>query len=264
MAKSSELLALRGKIAGKSFYAMKGVEGTLVRSINEGLSNRVKNDAAFANTRLNAAEFGSAGSMAGAVIRTVSKRWRTILQAFATAQLTKAVRNLIIQDTTNPWGERELSVVGWEDSVRQSVSRLVKNSYEENFTDGVDVPTQTEGQAITINLSTTSQDSEGLASMGADGVRYEFYVQRVTAPQFVNGKYTTPVASVEYLGAADTVIGTATTSTITSTVLAHGPLSYEVMSVIVVALPTRTLNGSTYVLQELCSCKWMDIEIPRP
>lgn len=261
MAKSSELLALRGKVAGKSFYAMKGVEGTLVRSINEGMSNRVKNDAAFANTRLNAAEFGSAGSMAGAVIRTVSKRWRTILQAFATAQLTKAVRNLIIQDAVNPWGERELSVDDWQQSIQQAVSRLVKNSYEENFTDGITVPQQTESQPITISVATTVQDSEGLVSLGASGVRYEFYSQRVIAPQFANGKYTTPIADVEYIGAVDTVIGTATTETVTSSFNAPAPGGNALESVIIVALPTRTVNGETYVLQELCSCKWENLVI---
>lgn len=261
MAKSSELLALRGKVAGKSFYAMKGVEGTLVRSINEGMSNRVKNDAAYANTRLNAAEFGSAGSMAGAVIRTVSKRWRTILQAFATAMLTKAVRNLIIQDTTNPWGQRLLSVLGWQDAVRDAVSRLVKNSYAENFANDVTATASAVGQVIQANIVTTEEDSEALISLGADGVRYEFYRQRVVAPKFVNGKYTAPVAEVSLIGYLNTVIGTPMTSGVTGTPVADGEDIETMESVIVVALPTRTVNGETYVLQELCSCEWLPITI---
>ena len=261
MAKSSELLALRGKVAGKSFYAMKGVEGTLVRSINEGMSNRVKNDAAYANTRLNAAEFGSAGSMAGAVIRTVSKRWRTILQAFATAQLTKAVRNLIIQDTTNLWGQRLLSVSGWQDLVRDAVSRLVKNSYSENFANAIAASASAVGQVVTVDITTTAQDSEALISLGADGVRYESYRQRVGRPEFNNGKYTAPVSSVEFIGAVDTVIGTAVTQRVSSIVVAEGEGDAAMESVIVVALPTRTVNGETYVLQELCSCEWLPITI---
>lgn len=261
MAKSSELLALRGKVAGKSFYAMKGVEGTLVRSINEGMSNRVKNDAAYANTRLNAAEFGSAGSMAGAVIRTVSKRWRTILQAFATAMLTKSVRNLIIQDITNPWGQRLLSVPDWQISVRESVSRLVKNSYSENFANAITAMASAVGQTITVDVSTTAQDSEALVSLGADGVRYEFYRQRIDSPRFVNGKYTAPVASVELIGSVDTVIGTPVTQQVSGTPVADGEDTETIESVIVVALPTRTVNGETYVLQELCSCEWLPITI---
>lgn len=261
MAKSSELLALRGKVAGKSFYAMKGVDGTLVRSINEGMSNRVKNDAAYANTRLNAAEFGSAGSMAGAVIRTVSKRWRTILQAFATAMLTKAVRNLIIQDTTNPWGERLLSVQGWQGAVRDAVSRLVKNSYSENFANSIAASATAVGQAVTVDISTTEQDSEALVSLGADGVLYEFYRQRVVAPKFVNGKYTAPVASVEFINSLTTTIGTGVSEQIDGTPLAVGEGTDDMESVIVVALPTRTVNGETYVLQELCSCEWLPITI---
>ena len=261
MAKSSELLALRGKVAGKSFYAMKGVEGTLVRSINEGMSNRVKNDAAYANTRLNAAEFGSAGSMAGAVIRTVSKRWRTILQAFATAMLTKAVRNLIIQDDMSPWGQRLLSVRGWHDAVRDAVSRLVKNSYSENFANSIAASATAVGQVITVNVSTTAQDSEALVSLGASGVRYELYRQRIAAPAFVNGKYTAPAASVEFIGAVDTTIGTAVTQQVSGTPVADGEDTENMESVIVVALPTRSVNGETYVLQELCSCEWLPITI---
>lgn len=261
MAKSSELLGLRGKVAGKSFYAMKGVDGTLVRSINEGMSNRVKNDAAYANTRLNAAEFGSAGSMAGAVIRTVSKRWRTILQAFATAMLTKAVRNLVIQDTANPWGQRLLSVSGWQDAVRDAVSRLVKNSYAENFANGIAASASGVSRPVSVNIVTTSQDSEALVSLGAHGVRYEAYCQRITAPAFVNGKYTAPVASVEFIGAVDTRIGAADTHALTGTPVANGENSGTIESVIVVALPTRTVNDETYVLQELCSCEWLPITI---
>lgn len=261
MAKSSELLALRGKVAGKSFYAMKGVEGTLVRSINEGMSNRVKNDAAYANTRLNAAEFGSAGSMAGAVIRTVSKRWRTILQAFATAQLTKAVRNLIIQDTTNPWGQRLLSVEDWQDAVRDAVSRLVKNSYAENFANAIAASTTAAGQAIKVDITTTAQDSEALVSLGANGVRYEFYHQSIVVPQFVNGKYTAPAATVEFIGAVDTTIGTAVTQQVSGTPVSDREDVDLIESVIVVALPTRTVNSETYVLQELCSCEWLPVTI---
>lgn len=261
MAKSSELLALRGKVAGKSFYAMKGVEGTLVRSINEGMSNRVKNDAAYANTRLNAAEFGSAGSMAGAVIRTVSKRWRTILQAFATAMLTKAVRNLVIQDTVNAWGQRLLSVSGWQDAVRDAVSRLVKNSYAENFANGITASASAAGQAVTVNVVITEHDSEALVSLGANGVRYEAYRQRVAAPKFVNGKYAAPVASVEYIGAVNTRIGVSDTQQITGTPVVDGEDTETMESVIVVALPTRTLNGEAYILQELCSCEWLPITI---
>lgn len=261
MAKSSELLALRGKVAGKSFYAMKGVEGTLVRSINEGMSNRVKNDAAYANTRLNAAEFGSSGSMAGAVIRTVSNRWRTILQPFATAMLTKSVRNLIIQDTVNAWGQRLLSVAGWQDAVRDAVSRLVKNSYAENFANAIAASATAAGQAITVDISTTDEDSEALISLGASGVIYGFYRQHIVAPAFVNGKYTSPAASVEFIGAVNTTIGTSVTQKVSGTPVADGEDANTIESVIVVALPTRTVNGETYVLQELCSCEWLPITL---
>lgn len=258
MAKSSELLALRGKIAGKSFYAMKGVEGTLVRSINEGLSNRVKNDAAFANTRLNAAEFGSAGNFAGALVRTVSRRWRYILKAFTTAAMTKALREMIQLDDKGVWGQRTVVHLGWITEVIQSMQMMVKNSYEENFANDINVSVS--GSTLTAEVAIKVTDSVELREQGVDGVRYEIYRQIASVPSFDEnvGKFTKSVASDVLLTSADAGIGTAQTITATQSGYAD-PSVDSVNCVLVVALPYRTVGGQNYILQELCSCKWVAI-----
>ena len=64
MAKQSGLHQLRGKVGEHSYYRQTGISSGLVRSINQGMSARVKNDEAFLNTRLNNAEFGQAGRIA--------------------------------------------------------------------------------------------------------------------------------------------------------------------------------------------------------
>lgn len=256
MAKSSELLALRGKIAGKSFYAMKGVEGTLVRSINEGLSNRVKNDAAFANTRLNAAEFGSAGNFAGALVRTISRRWRYILKAFTTAAMTKALRDMIQLDATRNWGQRTVLIENWQQLVRQSLQMMVKNSYEESFANNIEVELDSSDN-LNVTVTVAASDSSELVSKGADGVRYELYLQRTIAPTFDSaaGKYTKAQSSDDFLGSTDASIGSA--STVSGTYPAYVPVGNNAVdSVLVVALPYRTINGQKHILQELCSCKW--------
>jgi len=261
MAKSSELLALRGKVAGKSFYAMKGVEGTLVRSINEGLSNRVKNDAAYANTRLNAAEFGSAGNFAGALVRTVSKRWRYILKAFTTAFVTKALRQMIQLDSSSNWGQRTVMIHGWQAFIRQSLQMMVKNSYEESFANDIQA-NGTQGGGLTVTVTVATTDSSELVAKGADGVRYELYLQRTTAPEFDSaaGKYEKSTASDILLGSTDAAIGSA--STVSGSYATYLPSTgSQLDSVLVVALPYRTINGQKHILQELCSCKWVGITV---
>lgn len=258
MAKSSELLALRGKVAGKSFYAMKGVEGTLVRSINEGLSNRVKNDAAYANTRLNAAEFGSAGNFAGALIRTVSKRWRYILKAFSTAAMTKALRGMIQLDDEGAWGQRTVVHSGWITEVIQSLQMMVKNAYEETFANDINVSVSS--GTLTAVISVKATDSVELREQGVDGVRYEVYRQVASAPSFDENvsKFTKSIASDAILASADVGIGSAQTVTATQSDYVE-PSGDSINCVLVVALPYRTVGGQTYVLQELCSCKWVEI-----
>lgn len=256
MAKSSELLALRGKIAGKSFYAMKGVEGTLVRSINEGLSNRVKNDAAFANTRLNAAEFGSAGNFAGALVRTVSRRWRYILKAFTTAAMTKALREMIQLDATSNWGQRTVMITGWKDLVRQALQMMVKNSYDESF--ATDIEATNDHGTLTVDIQVDPTTSADLASKGVDGVRYEGYLQSVTAPVFdsASGKYDKSIADDLYMGSFDASLGVDTGGTFSKSSYTPSAAG-EFESVLIVALPYRTINGEKHILQELCSCKWV-------
>ena len=257
MAKSSELLALRGKIAGKSFYSMKGVEGTLVRSINEGLSNRVKNDAAFANTRLNAAEFGSAGNFAGALIRTVSRRWRYILKAFATAAMTKALREMIQLDATSNWGQRTAKIENWQDLVRQSLQMLVKNSYDESFANDINVGL-VGPSGLQVSVTVAATDSSELVAKGADGVRYELYDQVAVVPLFdaSSGKYTKSLGTDKLLGSADIEIGVGGTVTgADASKTSVNPNGSN--SVLVVALPYRTVHNEKHILQELCSCKWV-------
>ena len=239
---------------------MKGVEGTLVRSINEGLSNRVKNDAAYANTRLNAAEFGSAGNFAGALVRTVSRRWRYILKAFTTAAMTKALREMIQLDATSNWGQRTIHHRGWMLEVMQSLQMMVKNAYEESF--ALDIDASLSGTTLTVEVAVKATDSAELVAMGADGVRYEIFHQRATVPVFDNGsgKYTKSIASDVNLNITDVAIGTAQTITATeSGVVELDAPAFD--SILVVALPYRTVNGEKYILQELCSCKWVAMSI---
>lgn len=263
MAKQEGIHGLRGKIGGMSYYAMKGVDGGLVRKVNEGMSTRVKNDDAFLNTRLNASEFGAAGNFSGAVVRTVSKRWRFILQSFATAATTKFVNGEIKQDTTNDWGQRTLNVTGWQSRVRQFLTQIVKNPYVENFSTGFAASADAAGSAIGITVNILATDSIGLLNRGAEGVKYEFYLQTVDAPVFssASGKYPSVATTLEKIGEVEHQIGTAKSTPLTSTVKAIEEASGKMVNVLVVALPFKAINSQNYTLQELCSANWLTLTI---
>lgn len=105
MAKQSGIHQIRGKIDGRSYYRQSGVADGLSRSINQGLSDRVKNGAEYANTRLNNAEFKRANRLATLAFRSIFPSWRAMYRRFAVAFMTKRFLELV-KGGTQPWGQR--------------------------------------------------------------------------------------------------------------------------------------------------------------
>lgn len=105
MAKQSGIHQIRGKVGEMSYYRQKGVETGLVRKINQGLSSRVKTEEAYANTRLNNAEFGNACKIASAAFNSVNTRKRGMMRNFAVAAMAKVALQDIKQGTGS-WGAR--------------------------------------------------------------------------------------------------------------------------------------------------------------
>lgn len=77
----------------------------MVRKINQGLSSRVKTEDAYANTRLNNAEFGNACKIASAAFNSVNTRKRGMMRNFAVAEMAK-VALADIKQGTGSWGAR--------------------------------------------------------------------------------------------------------------------------------------------------------------
>lgn len=105
MAKQSGIHQIRGKVDGRSYYRQSGVADGLSRSINQGLSDRVKNGAEYANTRLNNAEFKRANRLATLAFRSIFPSWRAMYRRFAVAFMTKRFLELV-KGGTQPWGHR--------------------------------------------------------------------------------------------------------------------------------------------------------------
>lgn len=250
----------RGKRDGLKYYAMKGVEQTIEAKINEGMSARVKTAPEYANTRLNNAEFGAAGSAAGAMLRHLPLENRTILTAFPAAKLGKEFKRIISMATAD-WGKRGFSATGWQQMVVDAMNRLSKNSFIGE--DGIIVAPLKEIESnIEYKYDLQTNWGSNLESLGASGATLIGFEVSVSMPQYdaATGKYTVPEVVVTQVDSFDETIGTATDDSIEiSGTDDYAPVANTAIFVCAVLLPHKTINGKKYVLQELCDFKFYHV-----
>lgn len=107
MPKQKGLYQLQGKAQGMCYYSQAGVRLPLMRTINQGMSERVKTSDEFENTRKNNAEFALANKMATSLFNFIYPNWRSMFRRFTipymTARLLEELKN-----GTGDWGERHL------------------------------------------------------------------------------------------------------------------------------------------------------------
>lgn len=267
MAKQSGIHGIRGKINGVSYYSSKN-GGQLIRKINEGMSSRVKTAKEYANTRLNNAEFGAAGSLAGAIVRPISQRWRFILDSIATGKLVKAIKAAMMQDTASPWGERVVPLTEMahlqdvfngfsKNEMPQEVVTVLQESLTFNATGNV--------LSLEDTAAMSNDTYQQLTDKGATNFTTKVFAFNVRKPYIgADGKTYVPadflfVDLSEKLGQehSDVEINADINNTqeISS---APAVLNEETHlgGVLVVFLPERKVGNEYYTLQELCSAYW--------
>lgn len=248
-----------------SYYRQKDVQDGLVRKINEGMSQRVKQDAAFANTRLNAAEFGSAGSFSGAAVRSITNRWRTILKPFTTGQMVPVVLDFIRQDTSSPWGQRDFITSAWKEPVVSFLNGSAKNEWDGRYVqvDTISLTGSAGNFTLTVSCTVNSIDIEWMRSKGVDGVLLQAYMYRVIKGQYqsASGKYLPSYSSVFLSGQNSFTLSSdeieVSGRVPFGTVPADDASSY--VGCLLVALPFREVGNVINTMQELCSFKIFDI-----
>lgn len=268
MAKQKGNHLYHGKLGGEVFYMQKGV-GAVVRTQNEGMSERVKSAPEFANTRKNSSEFGGAGKLAGLAVRTVSQRWRYILDPFATGKLAKLIYEQVKLDTANPWGERELPATSMA-AIQEAYNRFSKNEMEQEIVLCINSSVFEAGDkvlSIPNDALITTDFANRMKSFGADKILVTLYAMECAKPQFdpASGKYTIDANhnQLRYLtfSEANVEVGNplveATTIDVKSTEVQNTTESLG--GVLVVMLPMRTINNVDYVLQEHCAAYWKTI-----
>lgn len=276
MAKQSGIHQIRGKVGGRSYYRTKGVEEGLSRSINQGMSARVKNGEEYANTRLNNAEFKNANAIATAAFNSVNSRKRGMMRNFAIAAMTKAALE-DIKKGTGAWGARKS-----ESELDTLICNLLENHAKGGVYDGmygniVDVELSSNGEAA-FSLQGSAETTNALLALGIDG--FQIIVSKCLAGEVA-------VDGVQRLYAGN-AISPLTPITLTENQPIDADFSGSVnvpanvgMSqsgytfaesdpkhgfyLCVTFLPYRGLAGGNHVLQEFCTYVAIPLgQIPEP
>lgn len=267
MAKQLGLHKVQGKVGEYSYYESKN-GGSVMRSINQGMSERVKSSKEYANTRLNNAEFGGSGSCAGAIVRGITSRWRFILSPKATGLLAKDIKASMLMDITNPWGERILRAEE-APTIQERFNMLSKNQvpdFIKNYVKNHIMIDAEEGKVFSDDtLNTTADFEQELKARGADGFAINVYCYAVTSPKVdtAENKYAPSTSQMQLLDNFSSSIAITGAGGISifsddaeATSIEPKNSDIQIGGLLVVLLPYKTVGGIKYTLQELCSAYW--------
>ena len=267
MAKQIGLHQIKGRVGDHAYYRQTGVRNGLIRSINQGLSDRVKNGAEYANTRLNMAEFGQACRIAGVYGKLVVPKWRPMFLAFSQSILSRKIVALVKQGTGN-WGERSIApaslplVAGY----LSEMSKLPFSDLVIVSDAGISVTAGTAGAIrVTSGFEVTDDQIKTLSAMGADGVEIKMLANGIEI-----GNYN--AVAKEY--APSSLLAQASDSTRVSDAASNEievdvtkPASTAGTAALVVtfiAMPYRTINNVKHILQEQCRFIAFDVTAKMP
>lgn len=254
MAKQSGIHQLRGKVGNMKYYRMKGVQDGLVQSINEGMSNRVKNGAEYANTRRNNSEFGMAASTAGAAVKSLSLRWRYLLKPFMTGSLAKDILVAAKVGSSSVWGQRSISADTLQGYYPYLMQKAIKNDVSD-FGNLVCQVSVIEGGA-TLDLLGEHIRNEKAEAAGCAGVRCVF-VGGSIIPSFSGADSSTTLPSqqnTDILTEIDVPFGNDVEQKQSAPVIARALEEIDEAAIgYVVLLPYREVGNEKVVMQEFAS-----------
>lgn len=255
-----------GKVGQQSYYYTRN-GGYQVRQINPNMSERVKTEPAFANTRLNAREFGAAGDCAAAIIRAVSQRWRFILTPKSVGLTTKSCVAAMRQDETAPWGRRQIRTDQMPD-VQAAFNALSKSSIPASFKQWVDSK---------VVYDEANEKVDFLDNFGIDSGEYPYYENlgvtdfqilcynfRVTVPQwYEHGErqgYLSANANLSLFKSTTVQLDQDWYDVAQSSIEWPPQNSLAVMGgLLFIVQPIKKINTHSHILQKLCSAYWKSI-----
>lgn len=105
MAKQRGIHQIKGKINNLCYYEQKYVRGGLIRRINEAMSERLKTDPVFENTRYANSFYGAFSMLAKSILSVSSFRSRTLMYPSRQAKLTAALLRYYKINTSPQYGQ---------------------------------------------------------------------------------------------------------------------------------------------------------------
>ena len=253
MAKQSGIHQLRGKVGDHSYYRQTGIQSGLVRAINPAMSNRVKTDEAYANTRLNNSEFGQAGRLAAMIAQYITPKFRPMVLPFSQSKMAKVLLEFIKNDANAPWGQRNLTSDNSGDAQVAALNAVVKNRFEDW---GVEITGDEE--TTTVSFESTQQTIEKALAVGATGLSIRFLAstswigiynaqQNLYAQSYARANIYENDIDVESTEKVD----------ITYALRPAPPTGWPAFMAermgVAILLPYREVNGERHVLQEHCT-----------
>lgn len=272
MPKQFGQIKLKGKVGDDSYYYSR-LGGFQTRKLNPNMSERVKTDERFANTRKNAKEFGGAASTAGAIVKGISERWRYIRIPNAPSRLTKIIQAATMQDNSMPWGRRSLPLSEMP-NVQEAYNRMSKNQCPQFIRQYISEQVTYDAYRMEIDfnqaLYTTAEFERDLIAKGADGFEQYIYVYRVRKsyfnPQmmdFYPAEYElTETSDVGQAIAIDGEGGHLMRSAITPRTQAEPINTYASLGgLLCVYLPYKNSASGRVILQNLCFAYWKSLNL---
>lgn len=256
MAKQSGIHQLRGKVGEHSYYRQSGIVPGLMRSINQGMSARVKTADEYANTRLNNVEFGAAGNVAGLLGQMVVPKFRPMVLPFSQSKMAKDILKVAREHDEN-WGQR---VVTSDDTQKlcDILTSTSKRSAAEFVYFSVSNPSQGK---TTIEAGFSVDQANIMSSLGITDLTLTARLFDLATGQWVpqagimSTGYFKFVDSVDPISEENVSAGQGYDNTEELAVPEFIPeANHSAHRILVfVVLPIRKVGASRHVLQEYCS-----------
>lgn len=254
MAKQSGIHQLRGKVGEHSYYRQTGVNAGLMRSINQGLSDRVKNSPEYANTRRNNSEFAGAANVAALLGTMVNPKYRPMILPFSQSNMSRKILE-IAKTTAHSWGQR---VVGPDDTA--NLAEILTSQSKLAMQEVVQITVSpVQDNILNIDYEWTADQANLMAGLGIDG-----FIMAFAGYNLATGKFDALTASIRK-GYRVFVAGGSNDSTITEGTGSAADVGYTIPEfefdpkgwnghqlLVAVFLPYRTINENQYTLQEYC------------
>lgn len=256
MAKQSGIHQLRGKVGEHSYYRQTGIQSGLVRSINQGMSSRVKTDEAFANTRLNNAEFGQAGRLASVLAQYITPKFRPMVLPFSQSKMARLILEYIKNDATASWGARNLVPGNAREAQIAALNSVVKNRFDD-FGLSITIDEETSELSCTVTAETINK----LTAIGADGIAVRFITMTTWVGKYDNiiRRYSPSSAHFNAYDESFVSPSDGFELDITYQVPMVPPQVFPQFGIertgLMILLPFRTINNQKHTLQEHCTFK---------